>query len=153
MPAFYRSVDGMLKLDRPYGVDFPRSTFFHGGGGVESSPQDILQFMQLFLNEGTVNGVRILRPESIQMMMADHLGEKSPFGNGLSWGFGAAVLVTGSGMPLQYGWVGGGYTTIWVDLREKLVAYFAFPVLPPGDNELLNEFRRLVYGALSAPEN
>ncbi len=151
MPAFYRRVDGVLQLDRAYGVDFPRTTFFHGGGGVESSPQDIWRFSQLFLNDGAVDGVRILRPESIQLMMTDHLGEKSPFGDRLSWGFGAAVLTTESGAPVQYGWVGGGYTTIWVDLREKLVAYFAFPVVPPGDNALLDEFRRLVYVAITGP--
>jgi CubicO group peptidase (beta-lactamase class C family) len=150
MPAFYRSVDGVLQLERPFGVDFPRTTFFHGGGGVESSPQDIVRFMQLFLNNGIVDGVQILKHESIHLMMIDHLGEKSPFSNGLSWGFGAAVLVTGQGKPMQYGWVGGGYTTIWLDLRRKLVAYFAFPVMPPGDNALLDEFRRLVYNALAA---
>ncbi len=151
MPAFYRSVDGMLQLNRPHGVDFPRSTFFHGGGGVESSPQDILRFMQLFLNQGIVEGGRLLSSETVHMMMSDHLGEKSPFSNKLSWGFGAAVLVTEQGEPMQYGWVGGGYATIWVDLRKKLVAYFAFPVMPPGDNALLNEFRSLVYSGLVTP--
>ena len=145
------NVDGALQLDRAYGVDFPRTTFFHGGGGAESSPQDIWRFARLFLNGGAVDGVRILRPESIRLMMSDHLGEKSPLGDGLGWGFGAAVLTTESGAPLQYGWVGGGYTTIWVDLGEKLVAYFAFPVAPPGDSALLNEFRRLVYIAIADP--
>lgn len=148
MPAFYRSVDGLLQLDRPYGVDFQRTTFFHGGGGVEASPQDIVRFTQLFLNKGIVNGVRLLSPKTVDLMMTDHLGEKSPFGNGLSWGLGAAVSVTQQGKPMQYGWVGGGYATIWVDLREKLVAYFAFPVMPPGDTALLNGFRSLVYRAL-----
>jgi len=151
LPAFYRSVDGVLQLDRPFGVDFPRTTFFHGGGGVEASPQDIVRFMQLFLNNGIVDDVRLLSSETVHLMMTDHLGEKSPFSDGLSWGVGAAVLVTEQGEPMQYGWVGGGYATIWVDLKEKLVAYFAFPVMPPGDNALLNEFRRLVYGALLAP--
>lgn len=149
MPAFYRRVDGALQLDRAYGVDFPRTTFFHGGGGVESSPQDILRFAQLFLNGGASGGVRILQPESVRLMMTDHLGTKSPFRDGRSWGFGAAVLATESGTPVQYGWVGGGYTTLWVDLRERLVAYVAFPVMPPGDNALLNEFRRLVYDAMT----
>jgi len=151
MPAFYRSVDGRLHLERPFGVDFSRTTFFHGGGGVEASPQDIARFMQLFLNKGMVDGVRLLSPETVHLMMTDHIGEKSPFSNGLSWGLGAAVLVTEQGEPMQYGWVGGGYATIWVDLSEKLFAYFAFPVMPPGDNALLNEFRRLVYTALVTP--
>ena len=151
LPAFYRKVDGALRLDREYGVDFPRSTFFHGGGGVEASPQDIVRFAQLFLNGGAVGSVRILRPETVQLMMSDHVGDKSPFGGGRGWGFGASVLSTDVGIPAQYGWVGGGYAILWIDPRERLIAYFAFPVMPPGDNELLNEFRRLVDAAMADP--
>ena len=148
LPEFYRKVDGALKLDREYGMDFPRSTFFHGGGGVESSPQDIARFAQLFLNDGAVGSVRILRAETIQLMMSDHVGDKSPFSGGRGWGFGASVVSTDIGLPAQYGWVGGGYAILWVDPGERLIAYFAFPVMPPGDNGLLNDFRRLVYAAI-----
>lgn len=149
LPAFYRKVDGALQLDREYGVDFPRSTFFHGGGGVEASPQDVARFAQLFLNGGAVGGVRILRPETIELMMSDHVGDKSPFGSGRGWGFGASVAATDDGATAQYGWVGGGYAVLWVDPRESFTAYFAFPVMPPGDTELINEFRRLVYAAVN----
>jgi len=149
LPAFYRKVDGALQLDREYGEDSPRSTFFHGGGGVESSPQDIARFAQLFLNGGTVGGVPVLRSETVQMMMSDQVSDKSPFGGGRGWGFGASVLSTGDGVPAQYGWVGGGYTILWIDPRNRLTAYFAFPVMPPGDMDLLNEFRRLVYAAMA----
>ena len=157
MPAFYRRVNGALQLDRPYGVDFPRTTFFHGGGGVESAPADIVRFAQLFINGGTVDTARILSPESVRLMMTDHLGEKSPFADGRSWGFGAAVRYPdedgASGTPRQYGWVGGGYAKLWVDPREKLVAYFAFPVMPPGDNALLRHFERLVFAAMMEPNS
>jgi CubicO group peptidase (beta-lactamase class C family) len=154
MPAFYRKVNGVLQLDRAYGVDFPRTTFFHGGGGVESSPRDIARFAQLFLHGGMVDGIRLLRPETVRLMMTDHLGAKSPW-RGRSWGFGAAVRYaengSEAGTPGQYGWVGGGYTKFWVDPRRRLVAYFAVPVMPPGDNALLNEFERLVFAAMTAP--
>jgi CubicO group peptidase (beta-lactamase class C family) len=152
LPAFYRIVGGKLAPDRAQGEEFPRSTFFHGGGGIESSPKDILRFARLFLNGGAVDGVRVLKPETVQLMMKDHLGAKTPFPGGLSWGFGAAVRYTdkdkATGMPGQYGWVGGGYAKLWVDPKERLVGYFAFPVMPPGDNALLREFEQLVYGAM-----
>jgi len=154
MPAFYRKVDGALKPDRAYGEDFPRSTYFNGGGGVESSPQDILRFAQIFLNDGTVDDVRILKPETVRLMMSDHLGERAPpGGEDISWGLGAAVQRGADrSAPGRYGWVGGNYAVFWVDRPARLVAYFAFPIMPPGDGALLNDFRRLVYTAMAAPD-
>ncbi len=151
LPAFYRKVDGKLQLDREYGEDFPRSTFFHGGGGVEASPQDIARFARLFLSDGAVGGVRVLQRETVQLMMSDHVGDKSPFGDGRGWGFGASVVSRDDGTTAQYGWVGGGYAILWVDPGKRLIAYFAFPLTPPGDMGLLNEFRRLVVEALTEP--
>ena len=147
-PAFYRRVDGELQLDRAYGVDFPRSTFFHGGGGVASSPRDIARFTRIFLNGGSVDGVRVLRPETVELMMKNHVGDKAPYGGGLGWGFGASVQETDTGTTVQYGWIGGGYAILWVAPRENVTAYFAFPIMPPGDSELINQFRGLV-GAMA----
>lgn len=156
LPAVYRRVDGELQLDRPRGEDFSRSTFFHGGGGVRSAPLDILRFARLFLEGGSVDGVRILKPETIELMMSDHLGETAPEPwkpRGLSWGFGAAVERSeedkAAGTPGKYGWVGGGFAKLWVDPRERLIAYINFPLTPPGDNELLTEFDQRVYAALA----
>ena len=95
------------------------------------------EFARLFLEGGSVDGVRILEAETIAMMMSDHLGEKAPERwkpRGLSWGFGAAVEYSeydiGSGTPGQYGWVGGGFAKLWVDPKERLIAYFNFPMDP-----------------------
>lgn len=143
LPAFFRNVDGELKPDRAMGEEFPRSDFFHGGGGVESSARDVARFSRLFLDRGTVDGVRLLAPATVDMMMSDQIGARTPFPDGLSWGFGAAVRTGSDGKVTQYGWSGGGYATLIVDPAERTTAYFAFPVMPPGDNDLLREFRRL----------
>ncbi len=147
LPAFYRRADGALSLERAYGEIRPRTEYFHGGGGIASSPQDVARFSRLFLEGGTVDGVRILRPETVRLMMSDQLGEKTPFPGGLSWGFGAAVRTSEAGDVTQYGWSGGGYATLIVHLRERMTVYFAFPLAPPGDDALLREFRRLALAA------
>ncbi|HEU0226062.1 MAG TPA: serine hydrolase domain-containing protein [Steroidobacteraceae bacterium] len=143
-PAFFRHVDGALKPERPMGEDAPRSNYFHGGGGVQSSARDIARFSRLFLDGGAVDGVRILAPATIAMMMSDQIGALTPFPGGLSWGLGAAVRTEPDGTVTQYGWSGGGYATLIIDPVGRTTAYFAFPVMPPGDNALLTEFRRLV---------
>jgi CubicO group peptidase (beta-lactamase class C family) len=87
-------------------------------------------------------------------MMTDHVGEKGPWPDAeYGWGFGASVrnrvAAFGPGTAGQYGWVGGGYAKAWVDPQERLAAYVAFPVTPPGDYALLDEFERLVYAAMT----
>jgi hypothetical protein len=51
----------------------------------------------------------------------------------------------------MYGWTGGGFSLLWVDAALDLVAYFTMPLTPPGDNDLLADFRRLVYEARAVP--
>ena len=156
LPAVYRMVDGELRLDRAHGEDYSRSTFFHGGGGVRSAPEDILKFGRLFLDGGSVDGVRILKAETVTLMMSDQLGHKAPEHwkpMGLSWGFGAAVEYSRedieAGVPEKYGWVGGGFAKLWIDPKERLIAYIGFPLAPPGDNGLLDEFEKRVDTAMS----
>ncbi len=155
LPEVYRREDGELQMDRALGEDFSRSTFFNGGGGVRSAPVDIQKFARLFLDGGTVDGVRILQQETVAMMMSDQLGDKAPERwkpRHLSWGFGAAVESSPenieTGIAGQYGWVGGGFAKLWIDPKERLIAYINFPLTPPGDNELLREFEQLVYAAM-----
>jgi CubicO group peptidase (beta-lactamase class C family) len=144
LPASYRQSGGVLTPVRPFGQAPPRTTFVHGGGGIASSPQDLARFSRLFLDGGTVDGVRILWPETVRMMMSDQLGPRTTFPGGLTWGIGAAVRLAPDGTTTQYGWSGGGYATFIIDTVGRTTSYFAFPLTSPGDNALLTEFRRLV---------
>ena len=159
LPAIYRMTDEGLVLDRKAGEDFSRSTFFHGGGGVRSAPADVLKFARMLLNNGEVEGIRILQAETVAIMMQDHLGDLAPDywkPRGLSWGFGGAVTYSDAGrtagIPDQYGWVGGGFAKLWIDPRRKMIAYINFPLTPPGDNQLLRDFETLVYEGMKTGE-
>jgi CubicO group peptidase (beta-lactamase class C family) len=52
-----------------------RPEFFMGGGGAFSTPRDYMAFLQALLNGGALHGVRILRPETVAMMMQNQIGE------------------------------------------------------------------------------
>lgn len=160
LPAFYRrNDDDELVMARAYGEDFERTTFYHGGGGVGSSPEDIVRFTRIFTEGGAVDGVRILKASTVDQMMSDQLGSIAPDrwqSIGLSWGLGAAVRggspTSAAALPDQYGWVGGGYTKLWIDPKREIVALFFFPMDPPGDNDLLTEFDQLVYRAMGTTQ-
>jgi len=155
LPAFYSRRNGPMEPSRPYAQEYPRSTYFFGGGGISASPDDILRFTRLFTELGEVDGVRILKADTVKMMMSDQLGDLAPQSwkeRERSWGFGASVTYANgeprTGSPEQYGWAGGGYARLWVMPEKKIAAYFAFPLEPPGDDDLLSEFERLVYASI-----
>lgn len=148
-PTIYPLTDGVIDPSRAISQPFPRSTYFFGGGGVESTAADLHRFARMLHGDGAVGGVRILRPETVRLMMQDHLGPLSTLGPDRSWGFGGAVHYTdasrATGVPDQYGWSGGGFARLWIDSRRELTAFVAFPLQAPGNGALLEEFSRLVY--------
>ena len=46
-----------------------------GGGGAFSTPRDYMAFLQALLNGGTLHGARVLRPETVALMMQNQIGE------------------------------------------------------------------------------
>ena len=148
LPAIYRMADGVLTLDRPQGEDFSRSTFLHGGGGVRTSARDAYSFARMLLNHGELDGTRLLQASTVERMMSDQLGELVPDrwrARGSSWGYGAAVRLAEDGSARQYGWVGGGFAKLFMDLQEGLIGFICVPMTPPGDNDLLREFEQVIY--------
>lgn len=142
LPAYFRQENGALVQVRERGDDWQRSTYFAGGGGISASAADVLRFAQIFLNDGEVDGHRILSAEAVQMMMSDQLGAIPALDDQLSWGFGAAV--SEGAMPDQrglYGWVGGGQAQLWIHYPTQYVYFLAFTLDSPGDNDLLRAFR------------
>ena len=107
------------------------ATFFAGGHGLVSTARDYLRFSQMLANGGTLDGVRILGPRTVEYMTADHIG--SDIGRGTSYlpgpgyGFGLGFATrTATGMSNWPGSKGeffwGGYagTYFWIDPAQKL---------------------------------
>src|SRR4029434_8457331 len=66
-----RTADG-LSPTRSFMPDKPE--FDGGGGGLNSTVPDYLQFVQMLLHGGTWNGATILAPETVSLMSRNHLG-------------------------------------------------------------------------------
>ncbi|HEX5054940.1 MAG TPA: serine hydrolase domain-containing protein [Gammaproteobacteria bacterium] len=133
-------------------VDGPRKSF-SGGAGLLSTAPDYMRFLQMMLNNGELDGKRIISRKSVELMTVDHLitSEFQP-GNGFGLGFavtknpGARGVV---GTVGEYGWGGAYHSTYWADPKEQLaVVYFTQlrPDTPLKDHDTL---RALVYGALN----
>ncbi len=130
-------------------VDGPRACF-SGGAGLLSTAGDYTRFLQMLLNGGELDGVRLLGPKSVEMMTSNQVGrlyrEDGSLGFGL--GFETTEDVGAAGRPDSlgaYGWGSAYYSKYWVDPREKLVAVFLTQLIPAGTLDVQDKFRYLVY--------
>ncbi|MFC1660112.1 serine hydrolase domain-containing protein [Gemmatimonadota bacterium] len=136
-------------------VDGPR-TSFSGGAGLLSTAEDYARFLQMILNGGELDGVRILSPKTVELMTADHVGhllDDQPGWDGLGFGLGFSIVKDlGSqgayGSVGEYGWGGAYHSVYWVDPAEELVVVYLTQVIPADGLDDHNRVRSLVYQAI-----
>ncbi len=56
-----------------FGQYLEKPNFLSGGGGLVSTATDYMRFAQMLANGGELGGVRILKPETVELMHTDHL--------------------------------------------------------------------------------
>ncbi|MDX1579978.1 MAG: serine hydrolase, partial [Gemmatimonadota bacterium] len=135
-----------------------------GGGGLVSTASDYLRFAQMLLNGGELDGVRLLRPETVELMRTNRLpDELIPIRIGGLWaapgygfGLGFSVLVDAEATPEPdndgvFRWWGYGSTYFWIDPAEELIGIVLTQLSPPVLPQLERRFQTLVYEALRAP--
>lgn len=137
-------------------VDGPR-TSFSGGAGLVSTAADYVRFLQMLLNGGQLDGVRLLSPASVALMTADHLGERYP-NPGVGFGLGFSVVrdVGARGVPGstgEFGWGGAYHSSYWVDPQEQLIVVYLTQLLPAGSIDDFARARALIYSAIMAPSD
>jgi CubicO group peptidase (beta-lactamase class C family) len=155
-------------LDDPQRSSYrEQPTFFSGGGGLVGTTEDYRRFCQMLLNDGELDGVRILSRKTVELMRSNHLpnnGQLSDFalpgGYGEvgfeGMGFGLTVGVSlGAverhvvGSAGEYMWGGAASTAFWIDPAEDLFAVFMTQLIPSGTFDFRSQLRNLVYGALA----
>jgi CubicO group peptidase (beta-lactamase class C family) len=92
-----------LKRSGVFIEERPEHTAYEGGGaGLWSTVDDYLKFARIFLGNGEVNGVRLLRSETLTQMMTNRLTDDNahpgwlgikPFALGRGFGLGVAVIL------------------------------------------------------------
>src|SRR5215475_8510047 len=139
-----------------------------GGGGLVSTARDYARFAQMLLNHGTLDGVRILAPSTVDLMTSNHLPPKLLTGEfsigkavmrpGHGWGYDLAVFddplaaddIVGKG---TYYWEGAAATWFWVDPANDLVFVGMTQRMFGNGQPPMNHFSRpTVYGALTNPK-
>jgi CubicO group peptidase (beta-lactamase class C family) len=121
-----------------------------GGAGIVTTAYDYARFLQMLLNGGQLDGVRILGRKTVELLrrpLFEDFGDQST-SMGLSvWVIADENMAYTPASVGSYGWGGYFYTSYWVDPEEKLVAVIMNQVSPT--NSLLHsDFITLTYSAL-----
>ena len=170
------------KTDRLQDVSFPhvdsQPAFEAGGGGLISTADDYLKFARMLLGKGEVDGVRLVKPKTVEMMAQNRLTDAQraipfmgiPFWLGQGFGLGLSVITDpekqawmGAGSEGAFGWPGAFGTWWQADPAEEMVLIYliqnSMPLGPDaaaqlatgqrmGGRAALPVFQKMVYGAL-----
>ncbi len=163
--GFYLSAEKASRLAPVYGVEVgklglgdqgdyvtgPRKCF-SGGAGLLATAGDYARLLQMFLNEGQLDGVRLLAPKTIELMRSNHTGTKYAQDTG-AFGLGFWVMQDVGyygelGSVGSYGWGSAYFPQYLVDPKEKIVAILMTQLRPTGGNDLNQKFKVMMYQAL-----
>ncbi len=133
-----------------------KPTLLLGGAGSVSTLDDYARFVSMLLNDGQLDGVRILGRKSVELMRSDHLGSLARAGLlGEGYGFGLTFAVNlgpgkspNVGSEGEYNWGGAAGTNFWIDPKEHMVGVFLVNVLPSNEVIAAGQFKRMAYDAL-----
>jgi CubicO group peptidase (beta-lactamase class C family) len=135
-----------------------------GSFGLTSTLDDYMRLARMLLNGGELDGVRILRPETVRLMATNHLPTTvtdSSFLSGkgqVGFGIDFAVRVAppksvgeSNGAVGEYFWDGAASTLFWVDPANQLAAVLFTQLVPFDPVKLHKGFRDAVYGPVTIP--
>lgn len=131
--------------------NYPNATgkYFSGGAGLSSTVEDYAKFLQLFLNKGEYNGVRLISRKTVELMLTDqHIKGGSPFG----LGFGLETESNDHESPFSIGsfqWGGAFNTHYWVDPKENLIGLIFTNIYNTPYWSIGEKFKVLTYQAIA----
>lgn len=135
-----------------------------GGFGLTSTLDDYMKFAQMLVNKGKAGKVRILKPETVQLMATNHLSDTIskrmwlPSKGRVGFGIDFAVRVQppankeeNNGVVGEFFWDGAASTMFWVDPANELTAVLFTQLMPFDRVKLHKSFRDAVYGVYAPP--
>jgi methyl acetate hydrolase len=161
-----RGDDGALT---PIEFEMPQDPEFHmGGGGLYGTARDYLAFARMIMLGGTLDGVRVLAPDTVALMAQNHIGELevTPMRTviptlsndcdlfpGMPQKWGLSFLINTQPAPTgrsagSLAWGGLANTYFWIDRTRRIAGVFLSQVFPFCDHtalDLLRQFETEVY--------
>ena len=146
--------------------------FHTGGAGLVSTAPDYVTFTRMLLAGGTLDGVEVLKPETVKLMSRNAIGdlnvpivrsnnpalalEVETFpGQIKKWGLTFLInteVIEGFRSAGSLTWGGVHNTYFWIDLKKRITAVALMQILPIGDpivQETMIALERALYAAIA----
>ncbi|THU41169.1 beta-lactamase family protein [Niastella caeni] len=130
-----------------------------GGFGLTSTLDDYMKFAQMLVNKGKLGKVKVLKPETVQLMATNQLSDtiskrmwlpsKGRVGFGIDFAVRTQPPATkeeNNGIVGEFFWDGAASTLFWVDPVNELTAVLFTQLVPFDQVKLHKSFRDAVYG-------
>jgi CubicO group peptidase (beta-lactamase class C family) len=124
--------DRVCLTEEPDDEQWESEDLFAAGGGLSSTSRDLFRFCQMMLNNGQLDGVRIVGRKAVEKMTSNHLNNVPADAwevhlddkkYGLGWSIAYRSILT----PGTYGHEGAGRVNMLIDPVEDLVAIYFVP--------------------------
>lgn len=126
--AVYSPTGPNQSIDLFRAPEYQETTYFGGVAGLSSTVSDYWRFSQMLLNGGELDGVRLLSPKTINLMISNHSGDNDVYIRGPGYTFGLGFgIVNDPGTardpltPGTFSWGGAWGTIFFVDPVENLI--------------------------------
>ncbi|MFY0650382.1 MAG: serine hydrolase [Cyclobacteriaceae bacterium] len=139
-----------------YDPDFPvrgAKAYFSGGAGLVGTAEDYAKFLQMYLNKGELNGVRLLSRTTVDFIMTNQVGdlrgEYGPLGLAFALVDQRTHDLGGKGSAGTFEWGGYFNSGYFTDPKEQLIGIIMKQT--QGDWDISDptlKFRQLVYQAI-----
>jgi CubicO group peptidase (beta-lactamase class C family) len=141
-------------MSKMYMQNYPTEgakTYLSGGSGMTGTARSYFLFCQAMLNNGSLNGKRILKVETAKSMHQNQIDTITYSRGKTKFGFGFDVAKDHPQRPDgTYSWSGAFSTVFWIDPVNELIVIQLRQVLSsPHNYEINSKLEKIVYGALS----
>ncbi|MCG2460860.1 beta-lactamase family protein [Flavobacteriaceae bacterium F89] len=134
-----------------YDTDFPKKgakTFFSGGAGLSSTAKDYATFLQMYLNQGELNGVRLLSRTTVGSILSNQIGDIMKGGKNYGLAFGllnqTGQDLGGEGSVGTFDWGGYFNTQYFADPQEQIIGIIMKQTQGDVNDETGWKFRQMV---------
>lgn len=138
-----------------YDTDYPKKgakSFFSGGAGLSSTAKDYATFLQMYLNEGELNGVRLLSRTTVRSILGNQIGEiwDGPKHHGLAFSVvnEKGEVSGGLGSDGTFEWGGYFNTQYFADPKEKVIGILMKQTQGPVDDTTGWKFKQMLFSSI-----
>jgi CubicO group peptidase (beta-lactamase class C family) len=138
-----------------YDTDYPikgAKTFFSGGAGLSSTAKDYVIFLQMYLNEGELNGVRLLSRTTVRSILGNQIGAiwDGPKHHGLAFSVvnEKGEISGGLGSEGTFEWGGYFNTQYFADPKEKVIGILMKQTQGPVNDSTGWKFKQMLFSSI-----